>query len=341
MKKGSKFFYTSLIIFVFSLFLFILSRRSESLAQIFSDTVGTFLRNALLIFSNLIPFSLFELILVLLPAIAVLCIYFLKKASGVTVKKRFLSILGVFLLIFSISINTFFVSFGKSSDMKISKPQENEVSLALSRLAEKLNSFENPTYPDREELSFKLYSAYSSLEQYDVSPTVEVPKIKKIKNEALASRLGILGKYSSLTSEVSVNFSAPEYTVCFSTAHELAHLFGISGEGEACFFAFLASLETEDEGIMYSACLSAFEAVFAEFSSNNKELSQKIYKSLPEIAKNDISEYSIFYYKNHGKITDTADKANGALLDFATQGKEKDYSLFSRLLVAYLTSCGN
>jgi hypothetical protein len=235
--------------------------------------------------------------------------------------------------LFSLSLNTFFISFGTKENYSVSDFSESDICFALSYLKDKINACDIVAYQDTGELSLSLFSAFSRLKAPELILTREAPVIKKIKNEALASRLGILGIYSPVTSEINVNFSAPEYTACFSAAHEMAHLFGVAREGEACFFGYLASLETNESGIVYSAYLSAFEALFLEFYSKNPALSSEIYASLSDAAKNDLQSYRDYYFKHHGVLTDTADKINGELLDLAAPNKNNDYGFFAKLLV--------
>ena len=144
-----------------------------------------------------------------------------------------------------------------------------------------------------------------------------------------------MGNYSFLSSEINVNFSAPQYTVVFTAAHEMAHLYGISREGDANFFAFLASLKTEDAAIMYSAYLSAFEAVYNELCFQNPKEASLIYSLLSDKAKEELAEYRDFHSKYGDKLTEAAGEMNGALIDFAATDGNADYSLFVRLLINY------
>lgn len=337
-EKKNLFFIATLIFGVFSLFVWILSSKNERFADFFNRTSAAFFRNTLLELSNLVPFSLFEFFCVVSPALFVFFIYFMKTAKGRTVFKRFLSALGIFLLLFSLFVNTLSVSYGASAIFGFSEFSKTDVKYALTFLCERINGFGNFEYPQPQQLSEELFSAFSKINVSGLTISDEAPKIKKIKNEVLASRLGILGIYSFPSSEINVNFSAPEYTACFSAAHEMAHLFGVSREGEASFLGYLASLEAQNDGIRYSAYLSAFEAVFSEACLIDRDFSSEIYAALSLRAKNDLEKYRDFYFMNHGKIAIGADKLNGELLDFAIQGDNADYSFFVKLLVPYLSN---
>ena len=335
-RKASKTFFVSLFIASISLLLFLLSRKKPEIAEALSGSVGSFLRNASFFISNRVSFSLSELFLVFTPAFLILFIYLLKKGSSELARKHFSGLLSVFLLIFSASLNTFFIPFSKEPIFDYSEASDEEALSVLSFLQGKINTFSSPSYPDLNEASASLYSAYSSLDFPSLNLTKESPKIKKIKNEKLASRLRGLGSFSFLTSEINVNFSAPRYTVFFTIAHEMAHLYGVMREGEASFFAFLASIETGNSAIMYSAYLSAFESLFVELYPSCQSKAGEIYESLSASAKAELLQYREFYFKNEGSASSGADKLNGELLYFASTDDSADYELFPRLLISHL-----
>lgn len=340
-KKKNLLFSVSLAIFAFSLFSLLVSRLNSDFAEFLTGTLILFLKNFLLFFSNCAPFSIFELLCCISPAILLFLIFILFKSKRENVRHRFFSIVGVFLLIFSLLINTVFIGYGVDVGFKFEECNEEELKFAFEYLRSAVNSFQGAEYPQKDVMSQKLYTAYSELNLPGVYLTKASPKIKKIKHETLASRLGYLGGYSFLTSEISINFSAPHYTAVFTAAHEMAHLFGISGEAEASFYAYLASLRTADEAIIYSANLSAFEYVAAAVFKADPEFYVKVYETLSETVKKDLSEYHSFYYSESTKITESAEKLNGAVLYFADSNGDSDYSAFVKIFVPFLLGKNN
>ncbi len=340
MRKRSFLFPLSLSFFLLSLLFLVASRKSASFAGFINSSFGATLRSSLLFISNGVPFSLFELLIVLTPAFMFLSFFFLKSKNKVILRRRFLAFISVFLFIFSLFINTLLIGYGVDTVKPQEEVTENELYSSLTYLSQKANSIEKPEYPSVSRLSEKLFLAYQGCEFPELSVTLSAPKIKKIKNARLASRLGILGNYGFLTSEISLNFSAPSYTLPFSAAHEMAHLFGISGEAEASFFAYIASIRTGDAAIMYSAYLTAFEYVSAELLYDNRELYFKAFSSLSESCKNDVNQYKAFYASNNSKITDSSNSVNEALLDALDKNGESSYGAFTDLLVSYFISNG-
>ena len=335
-RKRNILFALSLPLFFASLIILIASRISPEFASLWVSGTSVFLKSVLLRVSNLFPFSLFELVLHLLPFTIGFWLFMLFRSGQEDLTRRFLSMLSAFLLVFSLFVNTHLVSYGVNADIQKRDFSESELCLVLDYLLKEVNSFDEIIYPTKDELSGELYSSYERLHFPNLYLTDEVPRIKKIQNWPVASRLGVLGGYSFLTSEINVNFSAPSYTRTFTAAHEMAHLFGIADEAEASFFAFVASVETYESGIMYSAYLSAFEYLGAELNKSNPKLFSEIYASLSEGAKKDISEYRSFYYENDGKLNEASNKANEAVLDFSDKNGENSYDAVAELLVSYI-----
>ncbi len=340
MRKGNFLFFLSAVITALSLGILLASRKEADFASFLNSTLGARLRGSLLFLSNPVPFSVFELLLVLSPAFIFLIIYSFKNKEKAALHRRFLSCVSVFLLIFSLFINTLVVGYGVNIEAKSETVGEKELASALVYLSKNVNSIEIITFPDANLLSKKLFLAYRAVDFPELTIPDLKPNFKKIKNTRIASMLGILGSYSFLTSEINLNFSAPEYTIPFTAAHEMAHLFGISGEAEANLYAYRTSLLTGDDGIMYSAYLSAFEYVGNALSLENRELYLEIFSSLSEKAKRDIKEYRNFYLKNTNKITVGSDKINGELLDAVDKNGAAGYGEFTNLLVSYLISEG-
>ena len=337
-RKRNIFFIFSLFVFFFSLIILFLSRENPSFASSLNASLGAPIRSFLLILSNPVPFSLFEAILVLYTGVLALLLYFLHRRSNKGFFHRFLCFTGIFLLIFSLLISTVFVGYGVDIANLPENLSEDDFVFSLLYLKDRINSFDGTVFLEKDAMSEKIFSAYYRLSLPETYMTCVPPEIKAIKNERLASKLGILGSFSFLTSEISINFSAPEYTVVFSIAHEMAHLFGISGEAEASFYAYLAANETGDSDIIYSVSLSAFEFLAQDLSRINPEKYKEIYLSLSDVAKSDLSKYRKFYNENRSSVSICTEKTNEALLEFVDHSGEKSYSAVTKLLVSYLTA---
>ena len=334
-NKRSFLFRFSLFIFSISFLSLLFARRSSAFLGFFTERISAPVRNFLLKMSNFAPFSLYELILFLSPALLVFLIYLL-RAGGTGARRRFLAVIATLLLVFSLFINNVFICYSVRIPNATRQISASELEAATLYLIDEVNSFGGEAR-DFSSVAEKLFASYSRLALPETHLTARPPRIKQIKNEKLASYLGVLASYSFLTSEISVNTEPPSYTVIFSIAHEMAHLFGILREADASLYAYIASIETRDGAIAYSASLFALEYLFSELSYRDSALYSKAYASLSEKARSDVSEYRQFYEGYKSLLVASADKANEALLDAAD---DSGYGEFSRLLVAYLIDNG-
>lgn len=335
-KKKLRIFLPSLLFFEIAVISFALSWCSAKTARALNHTVSAFFRAFMLGVSNLFPFSLSELIITISPLLLIFYLFIFFKSDSTALKKRFFRILS-FVLIFA-SLYLFALGIGYYQDIELPEADINDsdVEDTLLYLCKKINEIENEKIPDTSELSEELYSSYKKLSSDSVSLTPFLPRVKEIKFSFFASKARILGVFSFFTSEINVNTTAPDYVIPFTAAHEMAHLFGISGEAEASLYAYIVSSGCENPFIRYSAYLNAFEYVGADLILSDKEKYNEVYYSLPEKARSDMKAYRSFYYGNSFLLGEISDKANGALLDTVDKNGSSDYSEFARLLVSYL-----
>jgi hypothetical protein len=74
----------------------------------------------------------------------------------------------------------------------------------------------------------------------------------------------------------------------FVTAHEMAHGFGITDEGEANLLGFLACASSNVPVLRYSGLLAYWDYVFAEFARSARDDAARLAARLPEGVKADI-----------------------------------------------------
>ena len=82
------------------------------------------------------------------------------------------------------------------------------------------------------------------------------PKVKTMLFSRLASMVGVKGSMGPFFCEFTVNGDVPlsEYPATYT--HELAHLLGISNEGEANFYAYVVCTRSSHKAIRFSGYLS-------------------------------------------------------------------------------------
>ncbi len=159
-------------------------------------------------------------------------------------------------------------------------------------------------------------------------------KTKPINISKIFLYLNITGIYSPFTSEANVNIKSPNITLPFIIAHEMAHQIGIAYEDEANFIAFLATSQSEELFIKYSAYFEGLLYILYSLPRNEKY--SYLISNLNENTKNDIREYYNFWNQYQGKASKVSAKVNDTYLKANNQNDGiKSYSRVVNLLVAY------
>ncbi len=330
----SAMFIFSAILFGASLFFVLISRTNYVSAYSISSGVSAFFRLSLVPVSNIFDFFIFESIIVFLPFFVFFGVfYIIRSFTRKEAKRRFLNVFSLILMFVSLYFLTIGVGYRSSLETAEIKTDAAECKLILEKLRDEVNELSSEEEFDPAKTAEQLYDAYRNLGSKHLIVSVCAPKPKLMRASALATDMRILASYSFLTSEISLNADAPSYMQVFSISHEMAHLFGISGEGEASFYAYLASLETTDEKIIYSAKLNAFEHVGRELYKMSAVDYFEVYGTLSEKAKRDIESYSEFYSSADSEMADISDKMNNGIVKL--WNKKGGYDVFFKFLLLY------
>ena len=354
MKKYLSLFHKiSFILLAASLVVYYASVSFDHIADFVNATVSVAVRFFLSSLTYFLPFSLFELLIILTPLILFLTVFLIVKRSKNKRQARYsiLSVLSVISLIFTSYIYTLGVGYHTSplAD-KIGIEDKREVSAdelyrtvntvidELDLLAEKIGLQGDSTRMPYsfDEMSEKLIDAYDKVNGSYSLLTNYPSRPKPVHFSTVMSDLGITGIYSFFTGEANVNVEYPDYCTAFTAAHELAHQRGISRENEANFTAFLVCIYSDDEYIRYSGYLNMYEYLSSALYRTDPELYYEARERIPEVARADIRASNAVYQLHKdsilGKINDRLNdaylKANG------TEGVVS-YGYVVRLAVSY------
>lgn len=107
------------------------------------------------------------------------------------------------------------------------------------------------------------YSALEDLVRATMQENLEVlglnfsgrPRTKQFSPEGLMRRMGILGIYFPFTGESYLDPSLHALEKPFTIAHEMAHSYGVTDEGEAHFIAWVICTRSEEPILRYTAHL--------------------------------------------------------------------------------------
>ena len=347
------------IVLVCSLILYGISCISKSFADLYNISLGASIRIILATVTNILPFSLAELIIILLPVIAFISIWYIIKYRCYSRKSTLVTIACMFSIV-SIFFSTFILSFGISykgsslnEKLKFEESAVNKQDLynTAEYLVNKINECEKKISFDENNFSImpysfntmnqKLLSAYENFcNKYKITFTFP-SKLKPVMMSEAMSYSHITGVYTFFTGEANINVNFPDYTIPYTAAHELAHQRGFAKEDEANMIAFLVCLESDDIYIQYSAYLNMFEYVGAALYKADKKMYSEIRDMLDKTILNEMRAYNVFFDKYSESV---ASQVSGTVNDvyLKTQGTEGQisYGMVVDLTVAYLKNNG-
>jgi len=301
----------------------------KMISQVYSNITGIF------------PFSLAEILIITLPAIALalivrfIIVIFIDRAHR---KERLIK--GVINVCCTISIiwftflicgglNYYRYSFGVYSNLKIEKSSTQELyalteSLALEAdaLRSKITSSDNngvfKLSKNNYELAKLAGQAYNSLSKdYPVLSGHYGPP-KPILLSKIMSQTEITGIFIPFTMEANVNVDIPDYNIPFTMLHELAHMHGFMREDEANYLAYLAGMKSKDIELQYSSTMFALVITGNALYNNDPTLYFKVAELYSKEIKRDFKDNSDYWsqFENKtistvsNKINDTYLKAN-------------------------------
>lgn len=358
-EKVPIFCIVSLIITVVSAILYVSFEFSANFADFFNRYISMPLRILLAKITNILPISLAELIIILLPVIGFISIWYLLKFRCETKRSSMIatfSVLSAAGLLLSSFVWCFAAGYRVPTLDKrlglVSEPiSAQELYETTEYLTEKINEL-TPSikYSDDgfsqmpysfSEMNTKLIQAYDKFcEKYDFITNFD-SKIKPIVLSKALSYTHITGVYTFFTGESNLNVNFPDYTIPFTAAHELAHQRGIAREDEANMIAFLVCMESDDPYIRYSAYTNVYEFVASALSGADRELYNTVRPKIASSFYNEQVAFSSFFEKYRKSV---ASQVSGAVNDayLVSQGTvgKQSYGMVVDLTVAYYKHLG-
>ena len=352
--KVPKFAYVLFGISILSAVLYVIAINSTAFADFFNRYISSLLRGILALITNILPLSFAELLIIFSPIILFFIIRFaIKKfsASWHDVGIFCVSVLSVISLLFSVFVFAFGMGYHNYElDKKLELDKKEVSAKELAQTAEWLIGEVNASL-DRVEFKEKsssisphsiretnniLLDSYSKLsEEYEFLPKL-TSYVKPVMLSEPMTYTHISGVYTYFTGEANVNTNAPDYSIPYTIAHELAHQRGIAREDEANFIAFLVCINTEDSYIRYCGYMNLCEYVLNALYGADYELWEESFKKLDSRAAYEMRAYNEFYEKYRGNVVGEISGAiNDAYLQANGTEGTKSYGLVVDLAVAY------
>ena len=324
-------------------------------ADAFNIYVSSFFRFLLAQISNVLPFSLAEATIILMPVILFFVIrYLIKRRCGSprAVAVSVVCLISVASILFSTFILTFSAGYRglpleSKLDFKSEKLTAGDLHNSAEYLSQKINELANEiSYSDDgfsimpyglDQMSSKLIDAYGKFCQDHSFINNFHSRVKPVLLSEAMSYAHITGVYTFFTGESNINVDFPDYTIPYTAAHELAHQRGIAREDEANMIAFLVSMQSDDAYIRYSAYVGVYEYVASVLYRADKDLYQQNYSTLDVRVQNEQNAYRKFFEKyQHSVTSSVSNTVNDIYLQVQGTVGAKSYGMVVDLTVAYL-----
>lgn len=333
--------------------LILAARSGPEAAEFLSSTVSFALRWILAKATYLIPFSVGEALLIILPFAVI--IYLAGKIIQ-TVRSRRPSILaGGLLRLLSLAGAVYFLyaathginfyrytieeNMGLTRRLLSADDLEGAYVILRDMSAELINSSDeiyssggSTRMPfTRGEMDKKLMTAYASLrKKYPMFNNVAAP-VKPIILSVPMTYTHIAGVYSFFTGESNINTNFPDYTLPYTAAHEMSHQRGIAREDEANFAAFLVCMESEDDYIRYSGMTGMLEYLSNALYKADSERYFALVQTLDGTILNEFTAYRLFFDKyREAAVAKVSSAVNDSFLK--AQGQEMGEASYGRVV---------
>ena len=107
--------------------------------------------------------------------------------------------------------------------------------------------------------------------------------------------MGFTGYLNPFTGEAQVNYLIPKLNLPATACHEIAHQMGYASETEANFIGFMASIHNSDVYFQYSACFMALNYALHELQYEYPEIFEETVKQLNKGVQKNQKDIQTYY----------------------------------------------
>lgn len=328
---------------------------SEGFANWYNRTVGAFFRTVLAHLTSWLPFSLAEIALYSIPLVVILLGVYGYRRRCDTWRSTLVylgSILSAFSILFSLFVFGFGVGYQTTSldeRLDLAPVEVNAASLkgTADQLVEQVNSLCDGIAYGEDGFSVMPYDLAGMNEAVlaaygpvcDRYPFIQrlSSRLKPVLASRAMSYTHITGVYTYFTGEANLNVHFPDYSLCYTAAHELAHQRGIARENEANFVAFLVCSGAEDAYLRYCAYLNMLEYVMNALYDADEGAYFEVLDALDARVVGELRAFDNFFDEYRDSfVSDVSDAVNDTYLKLnGNEAGTASYGLVVELAVAY------
>lgn len=329
-----------------------LCKISAPFADFFVRYVAGGVRFVMTTLSNILPFSVVEVLILVSPLILAFIIFIGVRVSKSKEKSASLVILliSILALIYFLFVFTYATGYQASTIDRSLSFETGEISVEdLSATAKWLKEeaaalCDESLFADKaskmpfsfNEMNRKLNAAFKKVNKEHSLFLNYYTKAKPVIFSDAMSYTHTLGIYTFFTGEANINMAYPDYTTVFTAAHEMSHQRGIARENEANFLAFIVCINSDDDYIRYAGYVNMLEYVLNALAGADYEIYVETLVNLPKPVRQEMAAYSEIYRKYDKTVVgEISQNLNDSYLK--SQGTEGrvSYGMVVDLAVAY------
>lgn len=335
---------------------YIISRFSTPFAEFAARYPGQAMRRTLSKLTTLLPFSLAETLVILLPVLFASLFAIASCVSKKTGASKFAVIMRTQISVLLIIAITFGIGFGPCyfrntlahnlglEDKPVSGQALYDTAMWLTdRINELLPEVlfgeggESHLRVSFYELSDQVNEAFDKYASGTDYISHFYSAIKPVSLSRYMTYTHISGVYAFFTGEANVNFNYPDFIVPYTMAHEMSHQRGIAREDEANFVAFLVCVSSDDAYIRYSGYVNVLREVRTALYNSDRDLYNEYMKRYPAKVRAEMAAYSKFFepYRESTAAKVVSATNDTYLKSQSVKAGEKSYGLVTDLAVAY------
>lgn len=328
-------------------------KKPNLVESLYSSAIYPYIAKALSFISGIFPFSIAELLLILIVLFIVIAIialiikpkFFINNSRKIFhYLVRTLATIYV-LFYFLWGFNYFREDYLILANMDESPTSYDELKELTTIMIEKTNEIRESLAQDpngllsvEENIQELGNIANEGFYNYSVGNT-DLSKIYcRIKPVFLSKYLsytGITGIYIPFTSEATINTDIPSQSLLSAISHEFAHQKGFAKEDEANFIAYKANINNPDKRFQYSGYYLAMNYLMNEVYIESRDDYMFFYTKLSDAVKRDMESTREYWISRDGKVRRSANNMNDSYLKANNQTDGvRSYNGVVRLLLA-------
>lgn len=333
----------------------VLSLNPEFTEMHYSRSVYKYIMQPISIVTGVFPFSVAELMVIVLILFISLRIIFLSiKAIKLRKVSLFLPFVLNIIMVGSLwffiqvvvwNINYERLPFSELSGINVEESSIDELEALCVWQIEVTNELRGQVFEGENQIMQMPGSYQSIFERAQEGYTVLEEKFPFLKGRygrakpllfsSLMSHLNFTGIYSCLTGEANINIDAPQMSLAATTMHEMAHQRGFAREDEANYIAYLACMAHSDVNFKYSGSSMALQYCMNALYAEDPDKYFKLVESYSHAYSRDLMDRQAYWQQFQGKTQQLATKMNDTYLKLnGQQDGVKSYGRMVDLLLA-------